>query len=53
MTPKQAQDRLAVLRTMLEQEFPTSRVLDKRSIAFDFAAGPIPIGCSCEINPDA
>jgi hypothetical protein len=50
MSAKQIQDRLAVLRKLVEKEFPT-RPLDDRSIAFDFAAGPIPIACYCEINP--
>jgi hypothetical protein len=52
LSPEQVQERLAVLQELLEREFPTTRLRDGRSIAFAYAAGPIPIRCYCEINPD-
>jgi len=53
MSHRQLRDRMAVLRGMLEEEFPTTRQLDERTVTFDFAAGPIPFTCYCEINLQA
>jgi hypothetical protein len=52
MSPEQLQSKLAFLGEMLKQEFPTTRKLDDTTYAFDYAAGPIPLACYCEINPD-
>jgi hypothetical protein len=51
MSPEQLQAFLAVLWEMLAKEFATTRRIDDTTYAFDFAAGPIPIACYCQINP--
>ncbi|MBN9520971.1 hypothetical protein J0H58_21025 [bacterium] len=52
MSRKQLKAKLADLRTLLAGQFPTTRDLDEWSVAFDWAAGPIPFGCYAEINPE-
>src|SRR4051794_15808877 len=52
MSRTQLSEKLRSLHGMLSGQFPTTRMLDDRSVAFDWAAGPIPFSCYCEINPD-
>ena len=51
MGPDDVEAKLVEIRAILEERFDT-RPMDARSIAFDFAAGPIPLPCYCELNPD-
>jgi hypothetical protein len=44
--------KLAGLRRMLADQFPTTRSLDEWSVGFDWAAGPIPFACYAEVNPE-
>ncbi len=52
MSRKRLKAKLADLRNLLAGQFPTTRDLDEWSVAFDWAAGPIPFGCYAEINPE-
>ena len=51
MTLHQTQAKLAEIGQILEERFDT-RPLDERSIGFDYAAGPVPLACDCELNPN-
>ncbi len=52
MSNKELRVKLALLRKMLAEEFPTTREFGRDRYAFDFLAGPIPYGCYCEINSE-
>lgn len=53
MSPKKLRAKLVDLHGMLAEQFPIAPLDEEWFIAFDWAAGPIPFACYCEINPEA